>query len=149
MNLVKASSVLYPILGENIGDIILNYMVPNDYPRGIDRPNLRKFCVDYSVDQDNVDHIFGFLKKDYEKYGDCGKAYMENKICPEHKNNCEISMYFDTEFLIIWNTILPKWYDIKLILRDGLLQYAQDCGVDKSCHQAFIADLKLEESLPK
>ena len=27
MNLVKASSVLYPILGENIGDIILNYMV--------------------------------------------------------------------------------------------------------------------------
>ena len=30
MNFAKASSILYPILGENVADIVLGYMDPKD-----------------------------------------------------------------------------------------------------------------------
>ena len=74
MNLVKASSVLYPIFGENVSDIILNYMVPTKRKSHMDKSNLRQYCIDYGIKLSFVDpaycelsNIFGRLKEDQQK----------------------------------------------------------------------------------
>ena len=97
MNLVKASTILYPILGENVSDIVLGYMSVIHYENANndkfkvneDRVNLHNFCNQRYLNNYNLgifvtDFIFEILNNIWKENRDCNRLRIQGKNCIGH-----------------------------------------------------------------
>lgn len=149
MNLVKASSVLYPILGENVGDIILSYMIPNEQEYKKDRLYLCQFCVENGLNISYVDQLFEELKKMYDSNEWC-KLKMEYDDCKLHGLECnfagECSWNGELYRLICDSSVFPNWFSSNIdALKDDyrMQEEIQEDFEITELFKAFLLDLKL------
>lgn len=146
MNLVKASSVLYPILGENVSDIILKYLKPTKKKTQPDKPNLYGFFDEYVLDKSQIDRIFEELR-DIHDENECNESWMTNKNCVVHEEICEDCMDdYDLEKLILDTLNLPIWISDRYgMIRQKIRDNIDHFGLVRKMINAFIADLSINE----
>ena len=145
MNFAKASSILYPILGENVADIILSYMKPKKRKVITDKPNMYKLFKKYKLKIYKIDHTYNLLKHAYFS-NNCNKEFIENRECKIHGDYSWEHRYclgVLRETLDIIDT--PNWMIINDYLYDSILEDMEDNDIDILILEAFVADLKLFE----
>ena len=91
MNLVKASTILYPILGENVSDIVLIYMECNDMEIKIDKPNMYKFFTENDLRLNRLDIVYEMLQRCSRK---CIILYTINSKCNKHNECMNLFKYY-------------------------------------------------------
>ena len=81
MNFAKASSVLYPILGENVADIVLSYMKPKKRKVITDKRNMFEFFKNNNLRLSEIDHIYQNLKQKLSPNMECLQLLLDRKDC--------------------------------------------------------------------
>ena len=152
MNFAKASSVLYPILGENVSDIILSFMKPSNATlksMQIDssKINTYKFCKSIGLTK-WYNEIFDEMMKTFNSTGDCGKAIINKRDCKDHNqwtSNCRRDLERPCQ-------IICKYFKKpKLLSRESnlggyeILGYIYHAGLEKDLSIAFLEDIEYSE----
>ena len=151
MNLVKASSVLYPILGENVSDIILRYMIYDEPIIAIEKPNMYRFFVDNDLCTDRIKELYDSLKTAYDSPGDCYRAYIEHRDCKMHKD-CDEENDLDPEYeldlrdIIFNSSKTPKWMIFTDESINSILTDISNGVLTDELREVFLLDLKLEHN---
>lgn len=169
MNLVKASTILYPILGENVSDIILSYMKLKKPKVMVKNPNMHKVFKKHGLMTSKIDDMFQYLENIYsgnhcrkeitnDEYcrihghncpdvvEDCWKAYIENRDCKKCGKDCKIRYDIDLQRKILVIINIPTWISsIKYREYEWLQDRIITLNIDIDICTAFLKDLKFRQ----
>lgn len=151
MNYSKVTICLYPILGEDVLNIVLRYITIHDntncqlkYDVSPDRINVHNFCDKYlNIYEKQIfvtNSIFDELWRIYNELGDCGEAVIEQRLCTEHYGGrCIILEQFNAKKLISMEA--PKWMldlkEMSEIHNNWITHYR----LDEMLYNAFLDDI--------
>ena len=144
MNLVKASSILYPILGENVADIVLSYMKPKKRKAIINKPNMRKFFIDNDLWLYKINDACRLFKA-YPPDIECCKSLLEDRDCKDHPIRCQRHEDFKEDCDVIAIIAMPEWVgysETRLIDRITTIVVQKNIGIN--LYKAYYEDTLLE-----
>lgn len=145
MNLVKASIILYPILGENVSNIILSYMKPNIPKIKPKRPNMYKFFKENGLVLSKVDRAYDDLKHYYEEgESDCYKSAIDHRECKDERDPGHICSQCDLDGMIMEYSKFSKWVEFSDSTADALSREIERSRIETHFRKAFLVDYYLD-----
>lgn len=134
MNLVKASAILYPILGENVGDIVLSYVIPDKYKYTGNNHNLHEFFNDNDLDSAKIDETFDNIKRIHSE-NECNRGYMKYEGCTLHGRACydDVDEKYDLYSMLFRLSSKPEWLQV-----DAVYEAWRDYAFEEQLKEIFI-----------
>lgn len=159
MNFAKASTILYPILGENVSDVILNYLKPSKSTIYDDHPNMYEYFKQSGMKYDIINEMYNYLEEFYSR-SECHKSTIENRLCRNHPNECQIeddhvchhecdqesNVWYGSKFftLVMQSFGLPDF--IQDLFEEDLCESISNTFDEISIFEAFLLDFQRNSS---